>query len=535
MKLRFLLALLLPALLACTPAAIPDTQTDRIAGISGHLAVKAPVVASTTANITLSGTQTIDGVAVVANDRVLVKNQTTGSENGVYEVSTTAWARSKDFNGARDVITGTLVWDPNRAAFYELTTASPITIGTTSLAFSQQLPFNSFPGDIVFATDYGATTAGTAAANTTAIQVAIDAFGDLTGGTIYIELGISFNLQDLVWNNNAELVYSANSEADSPSTDGQATYEEVHFRNYKNAAGDVNEYQWAAPLHPAHILDIREDIPNRGAGSQSGLGSYLIRFINQNQWQFGRREAGEWTLVSYDAVFTLAVGTDNFSSNPSVADTIAGDTSGASGVIVTIGTTSMTVSLRDGSTGIFTDGETVTANAITSDIVLAGTTRAYNTRRKIVANNYGLGAGANLPAANAIHAWDVGGILGIEDASGGIYGAAKTGLRLFDDLASPTIGVRWALNTSDDTMEWIDDQGVTLATMSMTTGIFTPTGVETSTTAALDAVGNAINTAGKYEGKQLFNTDTDNPVWAVGSAAADIWVDGAGTTVHSPS
>ncbi len=56
------------------------------------------------------------------------------------------------------------------------------------------------------------------------------------------------------------------------------------------------------------------------------------------------------------------------------------------------------------------------------------------------------------------------------------------------------------------------------------------------TSAALDAVGNAVNTdAGKVQGSMLYNTDTDNPVYAAGNAAADIWVDGAGATAHSPS
>ena len=58
----------------------------------------------------------------------------------------------------------------------------------------------------------------------------------------------------------------------------------------------------------------------------------------------------------------------------------------------------------------------------------------------------------------------------------------------------------------------------------------------TTTTAALDAVGNAINTSdNKIAGSAAYNTTTDNPVYAVGPAAADIWVDGAGTTVHSPA
>jgi hypothetical protein len=58
---------------------------------SQGLDIKVSVRAATMANITLSGTQTIDGVSVVAGDRVLVKNQTSGSQNGIYVAASGAW------------------------------------------------------------------------------------------------------------------------------------------------------------------------------------------------------------------------------------------------------------------------------------------------------------------------------------------------------------------------------------------------------------------------------------------------------------
>ncbi len=64
-----------------------------LAGISW----KQPVLAATTGNITLSGAQTVDGVPVVAGDRVLVKDQSTASQNGIYIVGT-PWTRSDDAN-----------------------------------------------------------------------------------------------------------------------------------------------------------------------------------------------------------------------------------------------------------------------------------------------------------------------------------------------------------------------------------------------------------------------------------------------------
>jgi len=118
-----------------------STQIDRLGGAKGSLAYKAPVRVATTANITLSGTQTIDGIAVVSEDRVLVKDQDTGSENGIYIAKTTAWVRAKDMDGSGDVVRGTRVdvqYGSLGPGTYVLTTADTITIGTSTLTFSKQ-------------------------------------------------------------------------------------------------------------------------------------------------------------------------------------------------------------------------------------------------------------------------------------------------------------------------------------------------------------------------------------------------------------
>jgi hypothetical protein len=62
------------------------------------LAPKPEVQVATTANITLTGLQTIDGYTTLANDRVLVKNQTTSSQNGVYVAGSGAWTVATDFS-----------------------------------------------------------------------------------------------------------------------------------------------------------------------------------------------------------------------------------------------------------------------------------------------------------------------------------------------------------------------------------------------------------------------------------------------------
>jgi hypothetical protein len=115
---------------------MPSTLTDRLDGLSTSVAVKAPVKAVATANITLSGEQTVNGVAVVDGDRVLVTAQNSSVDNGIYDVSTSAWSRAQDFDGNRDVRKGTLVVaNTSGSIYYRVTTADPVTIGSSAVTF----------------------------------------------------------------------------------------------------------------------------------------------------------------------------------------------------------------------------------------------------------------------------------------------------------------------------------------------------------------------------------------------------------------
>lgn len=105
------------------------------------LDVKQSVRVATTANITLSGTQTIDGISVIAGDRVLVKDQSTGSANGIYVVAAGSWSRATDADVSAEVTAGMFVFveegSANADSGWVLTTDGTITLGTTSLAFAQ--------------------------------------------------------------------------------------------------------------------------------------------------------------------------------------------------------------------------------------------------------------------------------------------------------------------------------------------------------------------------------------------------------------
>lgn len=118
--------------------AVTKAQLDAIAR---GLDWKNSVRAATTANITTSGTQTIDGVALIAGDRVLAKDQTTANTNGVYVVAAGAWSRAVDFDDSTEVTAAAAVpveaGTTNGDAVFVLATDGPITVGTTNLSFTR--------------------------------------------------------------------------------------------------------------------------------------------------------------------------------------------------------------------------------------------------------------------------------------------------------------------------------------------------------------------------------------------------------------
>jgi len=120
-------------------------STDRFFGVIASLAIKAPCKAVATGNITLSGSQTVDGFSIGDDDRVLCIGQTDAKENGIYVADgSSAWQRAADFDGNRDIVKGTLATVDHSSGFfrqYQVTTANPITIGTTNINFI--LFFNS--------------------------------------------------------------------------------------------------------------------------------------------------------------------------------------------------------------------------------------------------------------------------------------------------------------------------------------------------------------------------------------------------------
>lgn len=113
--------------------------TGYVAAELAKLDRKQSVRVATTANIVLSAAQNVDGVAVVAGDRVLVKAQTSAKENGIYVVANGAWVRAKDADESVEVTSGLIVSVEQGTALadtiWQLVTDGAIVLGTTALTF----------------------------------------------------------------------------------------------------------------------------------------------------------------------------------------------------------------------------------------------------------------------------------------------------------------------------------------------------------------------------------------------------------------
>lgn len=152
---------------------------------------KISAAVATTANITLSGEQTIDGIAT-SSSRVLVKNQTLAYNNGLYTSSGGTWARTSDADTAAEIglaavsITGGTV---NGLTSWVLTNkAADITLGTTNLVWAQ---YGGVIGPIPIAN--GGTGSSTAAAARDALGPWGDALVTATGGSAARTLAARFS------------------------------------------------------------------------------------------------------------------------------------------------------------------------------------------------------------------------------------------------------------------------------------------------------------------------------------------------------
>ena len=158
---------------------------------------KASVRVVSTSNVNLSGgaPTSVDGVTLVANDRVLVTGQSTGSQNGIYRVKTLGtgsngtWVRSKDADTNDDVTAGIVIMvtegSSNADKQFKLTTNDPITVGTTALTFTERKDDTSVAGsDTQVQFNDGGSLAGDSGLVFAKATDALTVAGNITGGNL---------------------------------------------------------------------------------------------------------------------------------------------------------------------------------------------------------------------------------------------------------------------------------------------------------------------------------------------------------------
>jgi hypothetical protein len=163
------------------------------------LSWKQPALTGTSGNITLSGLQTINGVTLVAGDVVLVKNQTTSSQNGIYVASAGAWTYSPGGDTWSEYV-GAIIFITNGSlagtAWY--CTAQPGgTLGTTAMTwsnFSVASSYTAGTGLTLTGTQFSITNTGVSAATYgSASSVPVTAFNAQGQATSVTNTSIAIN------------------------------------------------------------------------------------------------------------------------------------------------------------------------------------------------------------------------------------------------------------------------------------------------------------------------------------------------------
>ena len=166
---------------AATKNYVDNAVSSAAAGIDSKASVK--VVANT--NQALTGTPTIDGVALSAGDRILLTAQTTASQNGVYVVAAGAWTRALDADATGEITAGAFWFVEQGTSFgasqWRCSNTGSITLGSTSITITQ------FGASVTYTAGNGITLGG----NT--ISVVAKASGGLVsdGTGVYLDTTIA--------------------------------------------------------------------------------------------------------------------------------------------------------------------------------------------------------------------------------------------------------------------------------------------------------------------------------------------------------
>lgn len=145
------------------PSLASDAATKAyVDSFAAGIVQRTGVVVATTASITLSGEQTIDGV-LTSGTRILVKDQAAPEANGIYVTAAGAWSRATDSNTAAELLVGYLYFvssgTVNKGSSWAIQSPAPTTLGSDPVTFAQ------FSASQVYSAGTGLSLAGTVFSN----------------------------------------------------------------------------------------------------------------------------------------------------------------------------------------------------------------------------------------------------------------------------------------------------------------------------------------------------------------------------------
>ena len=179
-------------------AALHAASKSYVDSVAAGLDPKESVRVATTAAGTLASSfangETVDGITLATGDRILIKTQADGSENGIYTVNASgAPTRATDFDSTTEVTAGAFTFieegTTNASTGFVLSTTGSITVGTTAMTFTQ------FSSSAVITAGTGLSKSGSEL-SVDAAQTQITSVGTLTGLTVDGDVTVSDGTND---------------------------------------------------------------------------------------------------------------------------------------------------------------------------------------------------------------------------------------------------------------------------------------------------------------------------------------------------
>ena len=561
-------------------------SVDRFNGLVSSLAIKSPCVVASDVNLVLDGVQTVNGVAVVSGDRVLVKDQTNPVENGIYDVTSSTWNRSADFDGNRDVTLNTIVLagvNASEPVVYRVTSALPIIIGTTAVNWAQgirgagtinvvedltpqlggDLDSNTF--DIVLTSAGGGSYTVTAddAYGTFSVEAATPSLGQYgikldLGGNAYIGGATQ-------WGGGSETI------AGAKPVEG-----DLFYNQFLLETSDILSDLAVFGLNGTQAVEV---------GSYVQGGEVVLRTTGTGgfedyEWSFVVDAGTQAVWIQDGYSFRIGNASGGVVTRPTIYVDFAHD--GTDLNIAGVNTTGINI------TGVANVDMSVSAVSVDS-LVLENTAKTFAGQFSADDGGWFRFDGDVANGGYGMYFYDCP-ALGLYNTNVNVetspatlastpyceftmYQRDDTGLMSFGFLDSPVLyllnyirgasielavfppisgGQQTGIKYTGGGAAELSYNGIPVArTLTAATGglqannTLTGGGYErvltesdasiTSTTAALAAVANAINTSARKEaGFMVFNTTTNKPVWAVGNTDASVWVDATGATAHTP-